>query len=492
MKNRLLGLAALSSLLAALVLAVGPSWADSVDGKIRAIEQELTRLRGEQMELRKEATAAAEALPTFSYRPGAGVLMAAADRSWSARISYQIQAHMYNATDGNDKRGATTGDLFFRRNRLYFTFEHADGLLEWILTQDFDTEDIAGVQDSSVRLHLEKINPWLPTFMVSEANRLASPRGFERSATSDARVEDFALDILADSHVDILDYRGLTLGWLNVPVLTGDVSFIAAYKPQPGVNRNNEKDTDKTGFQLTASTRPFTRTKNPWIEKLGIGYGFQYDSNDSRNAANTGRLRLRTHERGTNRVTLLDANTIGNGNHTWHGGSLVWGYGPYDLAVGGAVSRYASGKLAGGVLPAQTDGFHGVEGSVWEIAHQAWLWSPKGLLTGSSSTANSVLLGWSFTRADANCGESNTGGCGPGGAGNTKADFHRNHLLVRELATWYFIRPAFRIGVWWDFYSAANVARADQTKIGCRKNNAQSAGKECDWHTVNVGIQTQF
>ncbi len=474
-----------------LCLGVTPALGGEVEDRIRALEaqqranaEELAQLKGEQMELKKEATAAAAALPTFTYRPGAGVTIAAADRSWEWRISYQIQGHIYNAIKGDDARGSTTGDIFFRRNRLYLNFWQANGLLEWVLTQDFDTEDIAGEQNSSVRLHLETINPWLPTFMVSDADRLVSPRGFERSSTSSARVEDFALDMLSDSHVDILSYRGLTLGWLDKPVLTGDATFIAAYKPEPGVNRNNEKDTDRTGLALAARVRPFTRTKNPWLERLGIGYGFQFDSNDSRSTANAARLRLRTSERGRPRVTLFDANNIGDGNHTWHGNSLVWGYGPYNFAAGGTWSRFASGRSNAG-----SDGFKGVDGNAWEVAHELFLWSPKGFLTGTPTTPNSLLLGYSFRRADADCGRG--GDCSPG-----TGSFHRNHLTLNEVDLWYFIMPAFRVGLWWNEWESANTPTGTQAQIGCRSNTkstlGRGAGRDCTWNTVNLGFQTQF
>src|SRR3989337_3558494 len=84
MKNRLLGFAALGFVLIAFVLALAPVVrAGGVDDKIQALENELGRLKSEQMELKKEATAAAAALPSFSYRPRSGVTIEAADRSWS-------------------------------------------------------------------------------------------------------------------------------------------------------------------------------------------------------------------------------------------------------------------------------------------------------------------------------------------------------------------------------------------------------------------------
>ena len=59
MKKRFVKLA----LLAAVLFAAAPASAQSVDEKIKSLEQELTQLKEQQIELKKEATAAAAAMP---------------------------------------------------------------------------------------------------------------------------------------------------------------------------------------------------------------------------------------------------------------------------------------------------------------------------------------------------------------------------------------------------------------------------------------------
>ena len=85
----------LASMLAAFLLTAGSVQAQSVNDKINALEQELQQLKEQQIELKKEATAAAAAMPSFSYRPGNGVKIEAADKSWSFRHS--LESHFrYN------------------------------------------------------------------------------------------------------------------------------------------------------------------------------------------------------------------------------------------------------------------------------------------------------------------------------------------------------------------------------------------------------------
>ena len=71
MKARAIGFAI--GLLASFLLAVAPAKAQSVDERIKTLEQELIQLKEQQIEMKREATEAAAALPTFEYRPGNGM-----------------------------------------------------------------------------------------------------------------------------------------------------------------------------------------------------------------------------------------------------------------------------------------------------------------------------------------------------------------------------------------------------------------------------------
>ncbi len=82
----------LGFMLTAMLLAPLPARAQRVDDKIKALEQELSALKSQQMQFKKEATAAAAALPSFSYRPGNGVNIEAADKSWG--ITFSMEAHI--------------------------------------------------------------------------------------------------------------------------------------------------------------------------------------------------------------------------------------------------------------------------------------------------------------------------------------------------------------------------------------------------------------
>jgi len=75
------------------------------------------------MELRKEATAAADALPTFNYRPGNGLSITAADKAWAIRFS--IDAHLRTLFEsGQDAVGRTNGEIMLRRFSPHYFLLH--------------------------------------------------------------------------------------------------------------------------------------------------------------------------------------------------------------------------------------------------------------------------------------------------------------------------------------------------------------------------------
>ena len=151
------------ALLAAMLVAAPPAFAQSVDDKIKALEQELTQLKEQQIELKKEATAAAAALPTFSYRPGNGVLIEAGDKSWSFRHSFESHFRMY-FMDGRDQVGRSQGELEGRRFRpeFYLCLSNCLWMIDWRL----DLDGFGGntdLQRGMIWLDAEQLSPWLPT-----------------------------------------------------------------------------------------------------------------------------------------------------------------------------------------------------------------------------------------------------------------------------------------------------------------------------------------
>src|SRR5947199_9438057 len=112
--------------------AAAPVRGDDVDQRIKSLEDELARLKSEQtqvkaeqIELIKQATAAEAALPNFSYRPGSGMCIEAADKAWSFRACIEAQYRLLIAT-GIAGPGRETRGVMGRRVRtaVYYCVNH--------------------------------------------------------------------------------------------------------------------------------------------------------------------------------------------------------------------------------------------------------------------------------------------------------------------------------------------------------------------------------
>src|SRR5712692_1562376 len=168
--KKLFSLTALGFVLAVIFAAALPAWADDVDQRIRTLEEELTRLKveqaqvkAEQIELKKNALAAEGALPAFSYRGGNGLLIEAADKSWSLRTSFE--SHMrINFESGLAHAGRTNGEVMGRRFRPRWNFCVENCFYEIEASLDLDGFGTSsGLQRGVVWVHLENVSPWLPT-----------------------------------------------------------------------------------------------------------------------------------------------------------------------------------------------------------------------------------------------------------------------------------------------------------------------------------------
>jgi len=484
----------------ALVLFTAPAArADGVDDKIQALEQELMELkaeqqqvREEQIELKKQATEAAAALPTVTYRPRAGMTIAGADKSWAFNIGSQFHLRLYNHTDGNDARGAQSGKLFGRRMTLFPSFCWADCFYDFDLWIDMDTGNIPlELQRAKLDFHFEQFNPFLPTLRIG----LDTPasKAHLTSSSSSARWERNTVN--DDSNISLTgSHQGIGLVWDEVPIgiSTFDLeSHLVTGRLAAGDGASTASD--RMAWIGYTGTKPFGRTKNKWLNGFEFRFEVQLESVDDRSdpdcdAANNrcapvvfgdaggttwGRQQLRTNER-IGRFSVFDTgnNQIGGGMHHYLAPGIIYRIGPYTL---NALMNWT--KWEG-----RDDDFRGVNAKGWLIANELYLWSPKGFLTGTFTTPGAVQWGWSFGRWEADCGEGSD--CAPGDGA-----YRQVHLLQREMNLWYTVRAGLRLGLQWNWWESSNTPSAVQTAVGCSNNTAAgNVGKSCDWHTVNATV----
>ena len=145
------------------IFSAAPVRAQGVDEKIKNLEQELSQLKSQQIEMKKDAAAAAAALPTFSYRPGSGVTIEAADKAWSLRLSHEIDWLM-PFESGQSHADRTNGEIMGRRFRQEWTMCVDNCFYEVQSRLDLDGfATNSNLQRAQGLIHFENLNPWMPT-----------------------------------------------------------------------------------------------------------------------------------------------------------------------------------------------------------------------------------------------------------------------------------------------------------------------------------------
>jgi hypothetical protein len=468
-----------------LFLAISPASAGEVEDRIRALEEtqranaaELEKLKGEQIELKKEATAAAAAMPSFTYRPGSGLNIEAADKSWGFRASMQSQFRL-EFLSGQDQVGRTQGEIMARRFRPSFLYCLNNCLWEIELQFDLDGFGTNSLfQRAAVHAHLENIHPWLPT--VDFGGDVGTTIGDARRGSSDTGAQ-MEYDILSKNTFNTgSSGSGIAFTWddrsLSGIGIPGRIRRFQIASVN-GVGRggdNVQTNTDKRDTVVYLGIEPFSALKNKWVRGFEFQMGAHFCNVDDRIGSGNGncaRLRLRDHGDG-GRQTLFDtgSNSVGRGINTFLMPGINYRVGPYHFRAAGGFQRFEDGNNA--VRAAGLGGDK--KGTSFVIGHDLYVWSPKGWLTGSVTTPGSILVGTHFERNDVECK-----GCP---ATINSGQFHRNTVLLREWDLFYVLAPRMSIGGHVLWYDASNLTTAVQRNLDIRKNG--SAGQGGDWVDV--------
>jgi hypothetical protein len=471
---------------------VVPAWAADVDQRIQALEDELMRLKSEQtqvkadqIEMRKEARAAEAALPTFSYRPGSGMTVEAADKAWA--ITFSVEAHwrmLFNA--GKDEVGRTNGEVMGRRFRLQNTYCVNNCFYEINLRLDLDGfATNSPLQRGAFFMHLEQISPWLPT--VYGGMDIPTSLGEFREGGEGRPFAEFDLlnrgtfNTGSSSQGVGLNFDDKDLSWIGIPGRIKRINLAMAAVSEAGDGRSSF--TDRKDFVAYMGIEPFSKLESKWLKGFAFDVGGWFCNVDPR-AAENGCSELRIRDSGDGgRQDLFRSPANGRGLVHMVNGGATYKVGPFQITGNGVFWR------------ANTDDENGTPGRkkarAWLVSPQLWLWSPKGLFTGSDATPGSILFATKFERTDASCGQI---GCEQSSGG----EFSKNRILVREWDIFYWIAPRASIGLNFIWYDASNVAGNVAKNLGCSTfqdapgSHRGKPGAGCDWLDVMLNLRWSF
>ena len=186
--------------------------------------------------------------------------------------------------------------------------------------------------------------------------------------------------------------------------------------------RRHAAHTDRKDFHAYGNIQPFSQVKNKWISGLTIEYG-------------AGSVTLTTARRRTVVTSTASRSRRGGRQTLFNTGANSVGDGLTSTGSRFRVARRPIYLTRDGKFPCRIADLGGQRGrkkaNEFLIGHDLYLWSPKGFLTGSSTTAGSILVGYHFERTDYVVGCN--GGTGiPCPAGNMTAEL--DNFTVTESA----------------------------------------------------------
>ncbi len=479
------------------VFSAAPARAENVDEKIKNLEQELADLKSQQIDMKKDAAAAAAALPTFTYRPANGALVEAADKSWGLRFSLESHFRL-EFENGRPQAGRTSGEFMGRRFRPYINYCLQDCLYEMEMGLDLDGwATNTGLQRGVVYIHFERLNPWLPRLEFG-MDLTGIPVIPYRQGGSSLTTAQGEYDVL--SHNNGLNTgragNGFLLSWTNLPLsgigIPGRMRFNFARGSIGEGDDGKQSFKDTSNYNVGIQIEPFTQVKNKWLSGLGFSFNAFFCNNVTNNSNVTshtvdfGCNRNRMEDDGNGgRQVLFDSGTIsGRGMNTFFMPGLSWRVGPYQIYGVTGYTNYASNKE---ITPANH--IHN-RGRNFLIGHQLFLWSPKGFLTGNPNTPGSVLFGTHFERAEEWCNRpEGATPCAQGG------QFSRERVLVREWDLFYFLAPQASIGINWEWWDASNLRTGFNQagdNLGVCDGRSTHPCQNKSWHTVWLNWRMNF
>ena len=475
-------------------LVAAPAWAADVDTRIQALEDELIRLKSEQaqvkseqIEMRREARAAEAALPTFTYRPGSGMTIAAANKDWA--ITFSVEAHWRMLFEkGRDEVGRTQGEVMGRRFRLQNTYCVNNCFYEIFLRLDLDGfATNSPLQRGAFFMHLEQISPWLPTFYAGMD--IPTSIGEFREGGEGRPFAEFDLvnrgtfNTGSSSQGIGFNFDDKDLSVIGIPGRIRRINLAMAAVSEAGDGRSSF--TDRKDFVAYMGVQPFEKLDNKWLKGFAFDVGGWFCNVDPR-AADNGCAELRIRDSGDGgRQDLFRSPAIGRGMVHMINAGATYKVGPFQV-TGNHVWWRANEDDENGTVGRK-------RAYAWFVSPQLWLWSPKGPFTGSDATPGSILIATKFERNQASCG---TPGCDTSGGGG---EFGRNRILVREGDIFYWIAPRASIGLNFIWYDAANVNSTVAKSLSCSGqipngtgSHIGKAGAGCKWLDIMLNLRWNF
>jgi len=434
--------AASAVFLIGLFVAAVPVRAASTDERIKALEAELNQLKVEQQQVKQEQTqikqdalAARAKLPSFRYRPGSGLRIRGADRSWEYRVTGEFSAYMSFYPNGGrspedaNAAGPTQGGMFGRHMQWGHFARLYNGLFELGFNMKFDRGGSGTARSSGQRANI-RFSTWSPYYPDFQWLNVRNGYYSRNSRVSSSGGHTIEREPNYDGFLSTGSSKGFGFYWRDVPVGPSQVGLVVNYLS--GGDQFNAKMTQdplpQKGLAIGMQYDPLPQSKNKYLK--GLSFRFSYvNVHDDDNRDDPGdQLRIRNRTR-TNRATILAMKV--RGRHTYVEPSIDYTVGPFNIAYHWARQSGEQRRTgdAGG------SNFSDARITANNIAMGAYIWGPKGFMSGSRN--GGWRLSYTHNRLYIDAG----GGFAASETGNEMSEMRRWHLIENILMLrWYHHR----------------------------------------------------
>ncbi len=389
MKNiakRALGLTSALFFVGAMALVASPVQAADVDTRIAALERELSKLKETQEAATEERALAAEMKgPSFKYKPGGGLTIAAADNNWSIRFTQRLQVyHSVWVSNENPDKGYQNLEVRVRRFRPTINVTSQQGFyaVTWLLNEGGTGTSFGG----DGYINFDKLNPFLPQFGWGY-----SPSFSGNTQAGAFRTEDSPL-------LDGLGIGGqqdgsFVLSWKKLPAMgMAKITHLQLAWGQDGKAEAAEAGESGNSVGFALGLKPLAGAKGMGglsLSNLSYSVGYQRHT-DQIKGNDSVRVRARTPNL-AKRATLIDIRAAEDTDYSLR----YWSHG-----LGWSPLKWLSLSANYATYERDPGGGADVEATDIRLAARVWLWGPKSGVMGGSKGEGGIYIAPLYSAAD--------------------------------------------------------------------------------------------
>jgi len=379
-----------------LFVTVAPVRAASTDERIKALAAELEQLKAdqqrvtqEQTQIREDALAARAKLPRFRYRPGSGLQIRGADRSWEVRIVGEVSMHLSvfpaggRSPEDEDDEGPSQGAVTFRHLQLGQVMRLMNGLYEFGLNVKCDRSGGDQCRQSGKRATVRFSNwsPYYPDLRFAAVRTNWSPNSRVSSSSGHTLEREPSFTSLLSTGSS----TGVQFHWADMPLgpMMVDYAQIAYTPGRQFDDPFAQNPLSQKAITINFGVLPFSKSKNKYLKGFKFGFGYYNAQNDDNRGGPLDDFEVESRTR-NNKVSVVVMSS--RGRRSYLETYFDYTVGPYNLGFTwgqNIAEQRRTGDNGDPAFPSTGQNFSDARMNTLTFGTGAYIWGPKGFLSGS-------------------------------------------------------------------------------------------------------------